>query len=100
MSELQMFIDSINNSDIVCAVTKNGNMDGENDVFTIDASTNDGAIENNGMLRLQFNSGNTVIWLENWNKFNILEDDECGNMFEFMFGNVKRVFSCDVLYKF
>ena len=93
MSELQMFIDSINNADTVCAAMKNGNMDGENDVFTIDTSTNDGAIENNGMLRLQFNSGNTVIWLENWNEFNILEDDdEDWNMFEFMFGNVKRVF--------
>lgn len=92
MSDLQMFIDSINNADTVYAAMKNEDMDGENSVFTIDSSTNDGAVESNGMIRLQFNSGNTIIWLDNWDEFNILEDCECGNMFEFMFGNVKRVF--------
>ena len=76
------------NSCIEC-VENNGFGDTEYNTFSVNGVWID---NNKTNIKLSFNDGATEIYLSDWDKCNVIEDEDDGTVYEFVFGNVKRSF--------
>lgn len=90
---IDKFVKDLNkcNKCIEC-VENDGGSDTEYNTFIIGSL--DGVWKNGTGLKLIFNDGNTEIYLDNWEQFNMFDevDDDDGTIYEFIFGNIKRKF--------
>lgn len=86
---IDKFIEKMNDADTCIECVENvGYEDVEYNTFATHGIWKDGS-----GLKLSFNNGNTELYLDKWDQFNVFNDDEDGDLvYEFIFGNVKRKF--------